>query len=86
MNPNLKKLYGIAQKPSRLIIGLMSGTSFDGLDIALCRFKGWGINTAVEILNFETEAFDAELKEEIKSVFIKEMVSLQKITLLNAKL
>ena len=86
MNSNLKKLYAIAQKPSRLIVGLMSGTSFDGLDIALCRFQGWGLNTKVEILNFDTLPFNASLKEEIKSVFIKEMVSLQKVTLLNAKL
>lgn len=86
MNTHLKKLHEIAQKSSRLIIGLMSGTSFDGLDIALCRFQGWGLNTTVEIMNFETVAFDTELKEAIKSVFIKEMVSLQKVTLLNAKL
>jgi len=84
MNDNLQKLYNIAQKPSRLIIGLMSGTSFDGLDIALCRFKNSGLATEVEILNFETAEFDASFKEEIKAVFIKEQVSLQKVTLLNA--
>lgn len=84
MNPNLQKLYNIAQKPTRLIVGLMSGTSFDGLDIALCRFKNSGLATEVEVLNFETVAFDAGFKEEIKSVFIKQQVSLQKVTLLNA--
>ncbi|TAF45141.1 MAG: anhydro-N-acetylmuramic acid kinase [Sphingobacteriales bacterium] len=84
MNPNLQKLYNIAQKPIRLIVGLMSGTSFDGLDIALCRFKNSGLATEVEVLNFETVAFDAGFKEDIKSVFIKQQVSLQKVTLLNA--
>lgn len=86
MNINLQKLYNIAQKPSRLIVGLMSGTSFDGLDVALCRFSNSGLATKVEVLNFETVAFNSFLKEEIKSVFIKEQVSLQKVTLLNANL
>ncbi len=84
MNAKLQKLFEIATKPSRLIVGLMSGTSFDGLDIALCRFKNNGLATEVEVLHFETVEFDANLKEEIKSVFIKERVSLQKVTLLNA--
>lgn len=84
MNPNLEILYTIAQKPSRLIVGLMSGTSFDGLDIALCRFKNAGLATKVEVLHFETVNFEANFKEEIKSVFIKDTVSLQKVTLLNA--
>jgi 1,6-anhydro-N-acetylmuramate kinase len=33
MNQNIDKLYKIAQKEERLIIGLMSGTSMDGLDV-----------------------------------------------------
>lgn len=84
MNANLQKLFEIATKPSRLIVGLMSGTSFDGLDIALCRFTNHGLATQVEVLYFETVEFDAVYKEEIKLVFIKQNVSLQNVTLLNA--
>jgi anhydro-N-acetylmuramic acid kinase len=83
MNPSIAQLYGIAKKPQRLIIGLMSGTSVDGLDVALCSVKGSGAGTAIELLHFETAAFDDDFKAEIKSVFSKKEVDLEKLTLLN---
>ncbi len=83
MNPQIEKLCQIANKPERLIIGLMSGTSLDGLDIALCRFRGNGHETDIEVVRFETVPYDNSFKEEIKSVFSKDQVSLEKVCLLN---
>ena len=84
MNTNIENLYRIAGKQQRIIIGLMSGTSFDGLDVALCRFEGSGIDTKVEVLRFTTKEYDAAFKEDLKSVFAKRNADLERITLLNA--
>ena len=84
MNTQLVKLSAIAAASSRIIIGLMSGTSLDGLDIALCEFSGSGTTTKVKVLNFTTVPYDESFKEELKSVSFKSQVSLQRLTLLHA--
>ncbi len=83
MNPNINKLYQIAQKQERKIIGLMSGTSLDGLDIALCLCKGAGANTKVEVLNFATMPYEADFRADVKSIFARKDADLEKVCLLN---
>lgn len=83
MNANLESLYKIAQKPSRIIIGLMSGTSLDGLDVALCEISGSGESTEVQLKQFETVDYSEEIKTEIRSVFAKTTIDFQKLVLLN---
>ncbi len=83
MNPNLAKLFHIAQKPERRIIGLMSGTSMDGLDVALCRFSGNGSETRVALECFDTVSFGEDIKDEIRKVFAKKEIDFQHLCLLN---
>jgi anhydro-N-acetylmuramic acid kinase len=83
MNPNIEKLYSIASKPERLVIGLMSGTSFDGLDVALCKIKASGAETEVELMKFETSSYQNDFKEELKTIFSRRDADLEKVCLLN---
>ena len=51
-----------SRKPSRLIVGLMSGTSADSIDVAVCRMKGQGGDVAVELLRYREHPHDPEVK------------------------
>ncbi|MEM8908191.1 MAG: anhydro-N-acetylmuramic acid kinase, partial [Bacteroidota bacterium] len=83
MHPHISDLYSLAQKPSRLIIGLMSGTSLDGLDVALCHIKDTGLATQIELLDFETVPYDQYYRDQIRAVFSKRQVDLETVCLLN---
>ena len=83
MNPNIQKLFNLAKAPSRTILGLMSGTSLDGLDMALCRFTGAGTHTVVELLHFETANYSSDFVEQIRKVFAKDMAPLPLLAQLN---
>ncbi len=83
MNQNIKKLTAIATNSKRLIIGLMSGTSLDGLDIALCSISGCGVSTSLELLHFETIPYPDMVKEKIRAVFAQKHVEMEKLCLLH---
>jgi anhydro-N-acetylmuramic acid kinase len=83
MKSSVERLYSIASKKERLIIGLMSGTSFDGLDVALCNIKGSGMQTTCELVNFETVSYSNDFKDELKTIFSRRDADLEKVCLLN---
>lgn len=80
----LSRLFETANKEKRTIIGLMSGTSLDGLDIALCEFEGHGTETRMKLKEFVTMPYDETFKQEVKAIFSKREVDLERVCLLNA--
>ncbi len=82
----IKKLANIAEKPERIVLGLMSGTSLDGLDIALCRIENSGRQCKVDVIAFETMPFDDATKKETKGVFAKADAPLKLLCPLNISL
>ena len=83
MNKNIEQLYQIAKKESRTILGLMSGTSLDGLDMALCKITNAGFNTKLQMQAFASVPFSEKFKQEVKQVFSTRTVDLQTLALLN---
>ncbi|OYW36153.1 MAG: anhydro-N-acetylmuramic acid kinase [Brevundimonas sp. 12-68-7] len=83
MNAGIASLHAVSAKQTRIIIGLMSGTSLDGLDVALCRLVGSGTDTEVSLMAFKTVPYDDEIKSQIRTVFARTTVDLLHLTLLN---
>jgi anhydro-N-acetylmuramic acid kinase len=62
----MQLLQNIINKPERLIIGLMSGTSADGIDAALIRLVQRGIDDVdVSLIAFKTMAYPEGMKPHI---------------------
>lgn len=53
----------------RTVAGLMSGTSLDGLDIAVCRFKKAKNGYKFKVLAAQTIAYSSNLKLRLKNVY-----------------
>ncbi|HEX6981755.1 MAG TPA: anhydro-N-acetylmuramic acid kinase [Balneolaceae bacterium] len=86
MNPSIQHLTQTASKETKIILGLMSGTSTDGLDLALCEISGSGPNTNLELLAFKTEPYSDNFKKQLQRIISVESCNLQEICLMNTRI
>jgi anhydro-N-acetylmuramic acid kinase len=63
------RLLHIAVKESRLVVGLMSGTSVDGIDAALVQIAGDGVTLRVQLLAFGSYPFPSAMRAKIFRLF-----------------
>lgn len=62
---NINQLQKLASKKKKAIIGLMSGTSLDGVDAVLVDVSGSGTKTKIKQLGFITHPFPRGLKKKL---------------------
>lgn len=67
----------------KLAIGLMSGTSLDGIDAALVELQGYGEHTRYRLIQFWVEPFSSGIKEKISQAIDPKRSNIQIISELN---
>ncbi|MGL4336258.1 MAG: anhydro-N-acetylmuramic acid kinase, partial [Turicibacter sp.] len=79
----MQRLLNLVKKEEKLVIGLMSGTSVDGIDTALVKIKGHGLETEVELVAFENYEFPPQTRTQIFELFSEKTSNNEKICHLN---
>ncbi|MYF98981.1 anhydro-N-acetylmuramic acid kinase [Candidatus Poribacteria bacterium] len=79
----MKPFIDLLQKEKKLIIGLMSGTSADGVDVALVEVSGSGITTEISLNAFETIPYTPETRSRIFDLFSVETARVDEICTMN---
>lgn len=65
----LERLMHVATKYSRRIIGLMSGTSLDAIDVAMVRIQKHGLNATVKLEHFRSYPYPAKIRGVVRELF-----------------
>ena len=61
----MKEFFQLLKRDKKLVIGLMSGTSVDGIDAAIVEITGHGLGTEVDLIAFETFPFPSGVPQRI---------------------
>ena len=72
MRSGIELLYQLSEKNERTILGLMSGTSMDGIDVTICRLRGSSTDTQIQVDDFETLQIDESLRKSFRQIAYKE--------------
>ncbi|MGM7701802.1 anhydro-N-acetylmuramic acid kinase [Pseudalkalibacillus sp. Hm43] len=82
----LQKLTSILKSERKLAVGLMSGTSLDGIDAALVEISGAGENTEVKLIEFDTTPYSSEDREQLIELCSPSSSTVEKICRMNVVL
>ncbi|HRK74509.1 MAG TPA: anhydro-N-acetylmuramic acid kinase, partial [Rhodothermales bacterium] len=80
----LKRLF---EKEERLVVGLMSGTSLDGIDVTLARISGSGSEIRINVLHTFGRAYPDALRDRLlRNSLSDKPASVREISQLNTLL
>ena len=79
----MKTVQCLLEKQTKNVIGLMSGTSADGVDAALVEIRGHGLSTQMQLIAFESCPFEEELRSRIFNLFDPETSRVNEICQMN---
>jgi anhydro-N-acetylmuramic acid kinase len=82
----MSRLARLLNKKSLNVIGIMSGTSLDGLDIALCRITPLGQNYQIKVLAASCAAYPVCLRKELFRIASADAISKNELTAFEADL
>ena len=80
---SIENLIRLREKETRNVIGLISGTSCDGIDACLAKITRNGSSTEIEIIEFETYPYKNEIRELIFDASNEQTGTVDKICQLN---
>ncbi|MEM2813786.1 MAG: anhydro-N-acetylmuramic acid kinase, partial [Candidatus Methanomethylicia archaeon] len=82
MNP-IEKLFELKSKEEKIGLGIMSGTSLDGVSIVIAKLKGNWIKTKFKILYHKTFEYDNEIRRLILKLTNPKTGNVKRICQLN---
>ena len=77
----MERLVRLLNTDEKYVIGIMSGTSVDGIDVGLVKING--LKSSVELIAFENYPFSNEVREQIFRLFELESSNVKDISQMN---
>ncbi len=77
------RLEGLRRKATRRIVGLISGTSADGVSTAVTEIAGSSVDTRLKVVGFGTYQYPKELREAVFDLFSPDTSTVDKVCEMN---
>ena len=69
--------------PKPLTIGLMAGTSLDGIDVAICHIEGHAQQSKIELIGFDTVPYPEAVRTELLNLYENSENALARLSSMN---